>query len=272
MILLYGLLHGEIQLTGDAVEKIFECFSCGQCEKSCSSGVPILKVFTAAREDLLAMGCTAVGTASQTDEGRCARCLSCIRVCKHEARSFHKGVMTDLAKCASCGNCIDACPASAIHLGKGYGLAAEEMLQGLRDFLIGSDTPAAKGVAFTCSWSSYPGLQTARLATAGSKSDHLTLITGCAGRLPSSILLEAFNLGAWGVLVSRCSDEECTHGGSVRARQRIEALQGALDSIGIDPARLRSIVSPKGDSKAFVGAITDFMTDISSLGPVWPLC
>lgn len=269
MVLLYGLLQGEIRAAGEALEKAFECFNCGQCEKSCSSGVPILKVYEAARADLFDMGHAALGTTSQTDEALCARCLQCARLCPHEARSLrHGSVVTDLSKCASCGNCVDACPARAVHLERGHGTSPEELAGAMRSFFAGQGKDGAKAVVFNCSWSGSPGLQTARLAAKGPDPEHITLVTACAGRLTAAVVLEAFHLGAWGVLVNRCPEEECQHKASARVGQRVQSLQRTLESIGIEPGRLKSAVVRRDDQKSVAAEVASFLQEIRSLGPI----
>ena len=40
LILLYGMLSGELEPSDYIANKIFECFHCNRCVKACSSGVP----------------------------------------------------------------------------------------------------------------------------------------------------------------------------------------------------------------------------------------
>jgi coenzyme F420-reducing hydrogenase delta subunit/heterodisulfide reductase subunit C len=270
LVLLHGLLNGELRPGMYAAEKLFECFQCGHCEKACSSGVPVLKVFEAARNDLFDAGLRPIGTTSQTDDGRCALCLNCVRVCKHEARFFSGKVETDRRRCASCGSCLDACPAGAISLGKGYGTSPGEIGQSVATYL--SD-PAGKPpgpIVFGCAWSSYPGLQTARRDAGDRGAGHHVVITACAGRIKAITILEAFRKGAGGVLISRCPEADCAHGGSARTRLRVAALRGLLGQAGIEPARLQSVEVPRNNPKAFSGAVGKFVEEIRALGPVFP--
>ncbi|MBI5525624.1 MAG: hydrogenase iron-sulfur subunit [Deltaproteobacteria bacterium] len=270
LVLLYGLLNGELRPGAYAAEKLFECFQCGHCEKACSSGVPVLKVFEAAKSDLFDAGFAPIGTTSTTDGGRCAHCLNCVRMCKHEARSWRGKVETDRRKCASCGSCLDACPAGAIGLGKGYGTSPDELRKSVAGFLSDPQNPDPKAIVFGCSWSSYPGLQTARRAGDDAGAEHRVIVTACTGRIKAITILEAFQLGAWGVLVNRCPETDCGHGGSARTRHRVEALRRAIGQAGIEPARLQSAEIPRGSPKAFTGAVGKFMGEIRPLGPIYP--
>ncbi len=116
LVLLYGMLSGELEPSDYIANKIFECFHCNRCQKACSSGVPIQDVYNDARAFFLESGFDVVGTTSQTDHDVCARCLNCVRMCKHEARSFVDGkIVTDRLKCQSCGSCLDICPEKGVY-------------------------------------------------------------------------------------------------------------------------------------------------------------
>ncbi|HSW38768.1 MAG TPA: 4Fe-4S dicluster domain-containing protein, partial [Acidobacteriota bacterium] len=163
LILLYGLLSGEIEPSEYVANKIFECFHCNRCEKACSSGVPIQDVYNDARAILHAAGFDVPGTLSQTDHDACARCLNCVRMCKHEARKFVDGkVTTDPLKCQSCGSCLDICPEQGVSIMRGYGTNPEELVKEVRAYFGNPRNTNAKAIVYSCGWSNYPGLQTAR--------------------------------------------------------------------------------------------------------------
>ena len=266
LILLFGLMNGEVEPSDYLVEKLFECFSCKCCESACSSGVPVTEVFTDGRADLLDAGFEVVGTTSVTDHDRCARCLNCVRMCKHEARSFvGDRVVTDRLKCQSCGNCLDVCSAQAILIQKGYGTNPDEQREELADFL---SQPQAKAVVFACTWSNHPGFQAARMAGNDNRAEHTVLYTACSGRLRTRLVLDALENGAWGVLVTRCPEDDCEHGGSTRTLARIGALQAWLERIGIDPQRVQLQEVPKGNPQAHSTAVNAFMDGIREIGPL----
>ena len=271
LALLYGLLHGELEPSAWIAEKLFECFRCGRCASACSSGVPILEIFDDARADLLDLGFDPVGTTSRTDHQRCAKCLNCMRMCPHEARSFLDGkVVTDRLKCQSCGSCLDVCSRCGVTIRRGFGTNPDEQREAIADFLDATEGERSRvrAVVFSCSWSSFPGLQVSSLAGARDQAEYLVQVTACAGRLKSHLMLEALERGAWGVLVARCPEEECEHDGSQRARARVARIRGFLERLGVDPRRVQDVVIGKADSGAFAKAVQAFLAELREVGPV----
>ena len=141
LILLYGILHEEIELTEYIANKIFECFYCKRCDNNCSAGVSLTEIFTDARADLIDAGFDVDGTTSKTNDDLCSRCGICISICKHEARSLdeeNKKILIDKAKCQSCGSCEAACPSSAAYLEEGWELSENELNEKVTRFLKGA--------------------------------------------------------------------------------------------------------------------------------------
>jgi len=266
LILLYGLLSGQVAPTPYVAAKLFECFHCNRCQKACSSGVPIQEVYDDARAFLRDAGYDVPGTTSQTNHDVCALCLSCLRMCKHEARSYVNGrIEVDRLKCQSCGNCLDVCPAKGINIERGYGTNPEELKSEATKFF--SNSANTKAIVFSCGWGSYPGLQTARYDKL-ENSEYKVLVTVCAGRITSETVLGALNAGAWGVLICRCPEDDCEHGGSARVVARMKTLTESLKSAGIDPNRIKVVEVPPKEPAKFTAATKEFMAEIKSLGPL----
>ena len=62
----------------------------------------------------------------------------------------------------------------------------------------------------------------------------------CAGKLDPDFLLKALSLGADGVLVLACPEENCrSHHGNTYARDRLAEARDYLEEAGIDGRRLR---------------------------------
>ena len=268
LVLLYGLLSGEVEPSDYVADKLFECFHCSRCQKACSSGVPVQDIYNDARAFFLEAGFDVVGTTSQTDHDICARCLNCVRMCKHEARSFVDGkIVTDRLKCQSCGSCLDICSEKGVTIRRGYGTNPDELLDAVKSFFSRSEPSQAKVVVYSCGWSSYPGFQTARWDMPDRDPEYLTLVTVCSGRLKSHTVLETLEQGAWGVLICCCPEEDCEHGGSVRVKARLKSLTDTLARVDIDPKRLQIVEVAQGNQKQFTDAADKFMEEIKALGP-----
>ena len=268
LALVYGLIHGEVQPSDYISEKLFECFYCKRCENNCSSGVPLTEIFADARADLLDGGYDPLGTMPITDRGKCALCLACVRACKHGARSYDNKIVVDKVKCQSCGACVDACPGVGIHVEKSFGTSRKELHEEIAAFFKEGENPNAKAVILICNWSNYPGMQVARIVPAEAAPAYKVLVSMCSGRVETQLIMEAFELGAWGVLVACCPDEECDHDGNYRARARVSSLKKIFQQVGIDPGRVEIEAVAKGDQAGFQKVVDSFMKALESLGPV----
>lgn len=270
--LCYGLITGALAPSDYIAGKLHECFFCKRCETNCSAGVALTEVFTAARADLKDLGYAPAGTVSQTDHGLCARCLNCIRMCPHEARTYDyvaERVAVDPVACQGCGNCLDLCPRAGIEIRRAFGTDPTSQLEKVQCYLEEVAPLQPRAVVFSCNWSTWPGFQSARGPNGTAPPAHETLVSVCAGRLQTRTLLDTLRAGAWGLLVAACPAEECDHGGSARARRRIEALYPDLDAMGVDRRRVSLVEVPKADPAAFKAAVTAFLAEVRELGPLF---
>ncbi|MFC1726043.1 hydrogenase iron-sulfur subunit [candidate division KSB1 bacterium] len=125
-----------------------------------------------------------------------------------------------------------------------------------------------KAIIFLCNWSSYPGLQYAEIENGKETKDNEVIISACAGRLAPELVVEAFNKGAWGVLIASCPPGECEHDGNYKIRRRVLLLKNTLKQFGIDPKRLKLDWVDKADTAKFTQVRKDFLAEIKELGPV----
>lgn len=275
LIMLYGMVSGNLAPSEYIAEKMFDCYYCKRCASACSGGVPITDIFTDARADLIDAGFDVTGTTSVTDHSSCSSCLACVRTCKHDARYVEENadgtlsgrILVDKVKCQACGACLDVCPRSAISV-KSYGTGHEHLDLEIKSFLNDESNPEAKAVVFCCNWSNYPGFQNSILENGEENPEYKILVNVCAGRLKTETILEAFKNEAWGVLVTGCPEDECEHDGNERAEERIFGLKLALKGMGVDPNRVRLTRIAKGDQAAMSSEIASFMEEVREIGPL----
>lgn len=267
IITAYGLLTGELEPTEAAAHKLFSCFYCKRCEAACSSGVPLTEIFTDAKKDLAEMGLKGPGTTSITSL-QCARCLVCIAACPHEARSYDgKDIVVDPGLCQSCGICQEVCPAGAATIVNTYGTGREELVEKASQFL--KTHTAAKAIVFACNWSYYPDLQASELPQSETvDKQYEILVNMCGGRLEPQLLMAPFLENAWGVLVACCPDDECQHGGNLRAKKMVDGLQKTFKTLDIDPERIHMVQIPAGDKTLFQAEIDTFVDQLNKIGPI----
>ena len=80
--------------------------------------------------------------------------------------------------------------------------------------------------------------------------------------------MEAFRLGADGVLVAGCHPGDCHYiGGNYRTRRRMAMLRSLLTQFGLDPGRLQLSWVSAGEAERFATTVNDFIERITQLGP-----
>lgn len=274
LIMIYGLLSGELEPSKYMAEKIFSCFNCQQCVAACSSGVPITDVLKDARADFVGTEFDTTGTTSITGSG-CANCLTCVRACPQDARYFKDGhIVTDPILCHSCGICMDLCPNQSASSMLSYGTDRVYLKRMISDFL---DKPSSKVVVFGCNWSYYPDMQSSSYDLESSaytpvyempEPEYKIFINMCGGRLSKPLMLDPFLDNAWGVLVACCPDGECENNGNVKAASHVKDLKPILSSLDINPDRIELVQIAHGDKAGFQKSINSFMDKIKQLGPL----
>jgi len=273
LLLLYGIISGDLKPSQDIADKIFECFYCKNCTDNCSAGVPITDILTDARADFLDAGFDVTGTIVHVDDELCSRCGICVSVCKYDALTFeNRGtqahpqleVAVDKIECRGCGLCVAACPSGAISQQEGCDVTLAELHAKVKNLLENKDM---KLIVFVCNWALFPGLQLSQSPTLVS-TPYGVIVSMCSGRVTPELVLNALEEGAWGVMVAGCPPEECDHDGNYKARRRLILLQKMLKDLNIEPERIRLEWFSSGEGAQLERAIHHFEETLQQLGPI----
>jgi coenzyme F420-reducing hydrogenase delta subunit/NAD-dependent dihydropyrimidine dehydrogenase PreA subunit len=270
LLLIYGMINGEIEPTHEIVDKIFQCFYCKSCSDNCSAGVPVTEILTDARADLIELGFDVEGTIAIIDEDLCSVCHFCESVCKYDALSVKKEkdgtekMTVDKIECRGCGLCVAACPSGAISQKEGCNITLPELHDRVKEIVREEDK---KLLVFACNWSVFPGLQLSESPTLV-KTPYGVIVSMCSGRVAPELVLDALEEGAWGVMVAGCPPEECDHDGNYKTRRRLVLLKNILKELNIDPKRVRLEWFSTGESAKLTKAIDDYMKELEKMGPI----
>ena len=186
------------------------------------------------------------------DKGLCTVCLTCLRFCPHQAIGWTHRIFIHPLACRRCGICASECPMDAIQIA---GYSDSEVEQRLLE-ISGQWEEGRAGepriLVFGCRRSAgmaWEEAQGAGRRAQGEKRnptsfrDHGSVeFIGlpCAGKLDPDFLLKALSLGADGVLVLACPEENCrSNHGNTYARDRLAEASDYLEEAGLDRRRLR---------------------------------
>jgi F420-non-reducing hydrogenase iron-sulfur subunit len=124
-------------------------------------------------------------------------------------------------------------------------------------------------VAFFCNWCTYLAADLAGTSRMRYPPNTRVVRVMCSGRVDPQFVLEAFALGADGVLIGGCHPGDCHYQeGNYKAERRFKLLQRMLKDMGIEEERLRLewISASEGDKVRTV--IQDMVEKVRALGPL----
>ncbi len=174
---------------------------------------------------------------TEVDDGLCVACLTCYRLCPHDAITFEDFPRFSPLFCQACGICAGACPQNAI------------TMTAFPDARLDAEIGAAAAGPRPAGEKSVLALCCRRSAVEALKLAHhrgLDLPLGlrvvelpCAGRVDEEHILSGLVAGFDGVMVLGCHDDNCRSiRGNKHARNRVDWLRGRLKGAGIAPERL----------------------------------
>jgi len=92
----------------------------------------------------------------------------------------------------------------------------------------------------------------------------------CSGRVDLSFVLRAFSNGMDGVFIGGCRYNECNYGthGNYHALNMVLLCKKIMESIGLNPERLRIETMSAGDGNLFAEVMSEFGKKMKELGPL----
>jgi putative selenate reductase YgfK subunit len=164
------------------------------------------------------------------DEDCCIACANCEKICEYGAIRVEKSVAkVNLQICKGCGTCAIECPAVAITM---KNCNNEKLLAAMKKVAAKWNIEDKPNIlAFVCDRAYKESENQVKLP--------YFVCVPCSGRVDPLHVLQAFMMGADGVLIVGCQTSDCHYVfGAFAAEKRVRQMKGWLEALGINPKRL----------------------------------
>ncbi len=199
--------------------------------------------------------------ATEILEDKCTVCLTCLRICPYEAPIISpRGTLEiRIGRCQACGICVGECPARAIAF----------TMPGIEDIIpqieaaLKLSRAEPRIIGLCCSYWAYT--KTGSFESIRAKTPGAELIPiPCVTKVNITHLLKAFELGADGVFIAGCKEEDCQYQkGIFWAEQRVNSAKKILSQIGLGE-RLEMFTA--AEATVFAQTVNEIAERIKKLG------
>ncbi|UCD83953.1 MAG: hydrogenase iron-sulfur subunit [Deltaproteobacteria bacterium] len=123
-----------------------------------------------------------------------------------------------------------------------------------------------KVVVFACNWGAFKQDDRGEIVLPRKYPGTNIIRIMCSGRLSPALILQAFELGADGVLILSCPEGECHYSfGRKVAEKNFTAANKIMRLLGYDEHRLRMEYPPKYESEKVKEIIDSFVRGLKEL-------
>ena len=124
-------------------------------------------------------------------------------------------------------------------------------------------------VAFCCRECAYAAADASANARTPLPPTVRLVLMPCTGRVSPLHLLEALSGGADGAMVAGCLEGQCHYReGNYNAIDRVTFVRRLLESVGVEPERVRMFTMSAGDPPRFVAAVREMDRAVAALPPL----
>ena len=121
-------------------------------------------------------------------------------------------------------------------------------------------------VIFTCNWNALQSLEEAGKQQLNLPPGVRPLKVDCMGQIGSSVILQALEKGADGVMLVGCAAEECHYEfGSRRAAELFEEVRQLARLLGVHDDRLQFHQVRAGEGAELIGTVHNFVGRLAAL-------
>ena len=123
-------------------------------------------------------------------------------------------------------------------------------------------------VAFLCNWCTSAAADLAGVSRFKYPANITPVRVMCSGMVDPFYVMYALRKGADGVLLGGCHIGDCHYlTGNWQTEKRVPLLHKALETLGIDPRRVRLEWISASEGARFVEVAAEFVADVKRLGP-----
>jgi F420-non-reducing hydrogenase iron-sulfur subunit len=124
-------------------------------------------------------------------------------------------------------------------------------------------------VAFFCNWCTYTAADLAGVSRLKYAPNIRVIRLMCSGRVDPQFILDALSRGADGVLLGGCHIGDCHYvEGNYKTLRRFQMLRRVLDTMGIEPARVRLEWISASEGEKVKTVINEMVQQLQALGPL----
>ena len=124
-------------------------------------------------------------------------------------------------------------------------------------------------VAFFCNWCTYLAADLAGTTRLKYAANIRVVRVMCSGRIDPQFVLDAFAMGADGVLIGGCHPGDCHYeSGNYKTLRRFQLLRRTLRTLGIEEARFRLEWLSASEAEPLKAVVNDMVEKVRALGPL----
>ena len=125
-----------------------------------------------------------------------------------------------------------------------------------------------KVVAFVCNWCTYTGADLAGTSRLKMSPNVRIVRAPCSSRISPLFVIQAFERGADGVIVSGCHPGDCHYStGNYHARRRFAVFSDLLAFLGLDTGRVTFSWVSASEGTKWQQVVNDTASRVKALGP-----
>ena len=124
-------------------------------------------------------------------------------------------------------------------------------------------------MCFLCKWCTSSAADSAGTSRLHHAPNNINMRVMCSSRVDPQHILYAFKEGADGVFIGGCHPGDCHDvEGNYKTLRRITLFKPMLETLGIDPRRLRLEWISAAEGKKYAATMDEFTEQIRALGPL----
>ncbi|MBP1659121.1 MAG: mvhD [Candidatus Aminicenantes bacterium] len=124
-------------------------------------------------------------------------------------------------------------------------------------------------MCFLCKWCTSSAADSAGTSRLHHAPNNINMRVMCSSRVDPQHILYAFKEGADGVFIGGCHPGDCHYvEGNYKTLRRITLFKPMLETLGIDPRRLRLEWISAAEGKKYAATMDEFTEQIRALGPL----